>query len=290
MIHIQDLTKRYGDFLALDHCSFAVRPGEVFGLLGPNGAGKTTLLRLLLGFLKPSDGQASINHLDCFHQRVQVHASVSYLPADARLFRTMRGRDVLRFFSEIRSDGCLKRALHIAERLDLNTKQWVGLMSTGMRQKLALAVVLSIAAPSVILDEPTENLDPSVRREVMKIVKEIKTDGRTVLFSSHVLSEVEEVCDRAAILRQGKLVHTQEMDHLKRQHRITATLAGDLPPIPDELTDHLTVVRLPNQRIQIETPSELSTMLHWLATVHLDDIMIEPVGLRSVYDRYHQET
>ena len=289
MIHIQKLTKRYGDFLALNECSFSVESGEVFGLLGPNGAGKTTLLRLLLGFLRPSDGQAAIQGLDCYRDRVRVHANVSYLPADARLFRTMRGHDVLRFFSEIRSDACLQRALAIAQRLDLDLKRWVVFMSTGMRQKLALSVVLSIASQLLILDEPTENLDPSVRGEVMSIVQEAKADGRTVLFSSHVLSEVEEVCDRVGILRQGRLVHTQEMKQLKRQHRITATLNAPLPTVPEKLQDQLAIVMRTDQQVQIETPGELSVILQWLAQAQLADVMIEPVGLRSVYDQYHQE-
>ncbi len=289
IVETNSLTKRYGDLTALDDCTLTVQPGEVFGLLGPNGAGKTTLIRLLLGFLKPTVGKASIGGLDCYRDRVRAHQMLSYLPGDARLFRTMRGKDVLSFFSQIRPDADVKRARDLADRLELDTSRWVAFMSTGMRQKLALAAVLSVDAPLFILDEPTANLDPNIRSEIIQMVAEAKLAKKTVVFSSHVLSEVEEVCDRVGILRDGKLVHTQMMDHLKRQHRITARSMSDLPRIPEELNSHMTMVELEDNRIQIETPDELSTILHWLANARLEDIYVQPVGLRSIYDQYHRE-
>jgi ABC-2 type transport system ATP-binding protein len=160
-------------------------------------------------------------------------------------------------------------------------------MSTGMRQKLALCVCLSVDARLLILDEPTSNLDPSVRGEVMKLVAEARRDGRSVIFSSHVLSEVEEVCDRVAILRGGELVHLQSLDQLKRQHRIIAVLKDRLPEIPEPLKQELSVTQL-NGEVQIDTPGELSTILGWLATVPLADVYVTPVGLRAVYDRFHK--
>src|SRR4029079_11237060 len=132
---------------------------------------------------------------------------VAYLPGEARLFRRMRGRDILEFFARVRPDGDPRRAMAIAERLDLDLSRQIALMSTGMRQKTALAAVLSVAAPVLILDEPTSSLDPTARSEALAMVREAKASGTTILFSSHVLSEVEEACDRVAILRRGELVH-----------------------------------------------------------------------------------
>ncbi len=281
------MTKRYGKLTALEDCTLAIQSGEVFGLLGPNGAGKTTLLRLLMGFLHPTRGRATIQDLDCYRQRVAVHRLVAYLPGEARLFRTMRGRDVLKFFAGIRDDTCLQAARQVAERLDLDLSRWVGFMSTGMRQKLALSAVMSVDSPLLILDEPTANLDPNVRAEVMNMVVEAQAAGRTVIFSSHVLSEVEDTCDRVGILRSGHLVHTQSMDCLKRQHRITARLNGTLPEIPAELQEQLSISQLDDERVRIETPGELSAILSWLASADLDDVYVQPVGLRSIYDRFH---
>jgi ABC-2 type transport system ATP-binding protein len=280
------LTKQYGDFLALDDCSFTVARGEVFGLLGPNGAGKTTLLRLLMGFLKPTRGTARIDGLDCTHDSVRVHQRVAYLPGDVQLFRSMRGRDVLRFFAEVRPDGDVQRSLALAERLELDLSRQVGFMSTGMRQKLALVATLAANTPLVILDEPTANLDPSVRAEIVKLVLEAKQAGRTVMFSSHVLSEVEEACDRVMILRQGRVVHEQPMSELRLRHRITAQVVGSFSP-PAHLADQVALQHADDGTVTIETANELSPLLGWLSSLPLREVKIEPVGLRAVYEQFH---
>ncbi|MEX2026978.1 MAG: ABC transporter ATP-binding protein [Pirellulaceae bacterium] len=281
------LTKTYGAVTALDSCSLGVSSGEVFGLLGPNGAGKTTLLRLLLGFLNPTSGDASVAGLDCRRQSVQVRRQVSYLPAEAALFPHMRGQDVLRFFCDVRPGGDFRRYLDCARRLELaELTRRVSYMSTGMKQKLALAAALAADVPLYILDEPTSNLDPNVRATVLAMVADLKREGRTVMFSSHVLPEVEEACDRVVILRAGQLVHTQVVAELRSQHRIMADLDGPLPPIPAGVGQVTTVVHRGN-RVVIETPGELATLLGWLATLPLKDVRIEPVGLRAIYDRFH---
>jgi ABC-2 type transport system ATP-binding protein len=287
-VETHSLTKRYGEFTALDAFTFHVTRGEVVGLLGPNGAGKTTLLRLLMGYLRPSAGAASIDGLDCYRQSFDVHKRVSYLPGEARLFRTMRGRDVVDFFTSVRRDGSRPRAVALAsDRFGLDLARPVAAMSTGMRQKLALAVTLAVDTPLVILDEPTSNLDPTVRADVAALVVEAKRAGRTVIFSSHVISEVEQVCDRVLILRGGRLVHTQIIADLRRKHRIRAQLTGPLPPMPESFNGHVALSAGDNGDLMIETPGELSGLLGWLATLPLAEVTIEPVGLRALYDLYH---
>ena len=280
------LTKRFRELTALDQCTLSIPEGEVFGLLGPNGAGKSTLLRLLLGFLNPSSGSATIGGHDCQRERIAVLQKTSYLPGDARLYRIVRGKNLLKLLSRFRQDSDFKKACEVAERLELDLSRWVGLMSTGMRQKLALAICLSNQAPLLILDEPTANLDPSVRATVMEMVLEAKAQGKTIIFSSHVLSEIEEICDQVGILRRGKLVHVQVLEDLKRQHRITACLSDENEPvIPPEGI----VIKRRGEKIQLETPGELSTVLRWLADANLTDVYVSPIGLRSVYDRFHFE-
>lgn len=281
------LTKRYGDVTALSDCSLSICRGEVFGLLGPNGAGKTTLLRLLLGYLRPTSGSATIQGHDCCRHSLEVRRQVAYLPGEARLFRQMVGREVLHFFADARGCEQFESAIRMADRLDLDLRRRVSSMSTGMRQKLALVASLATAASLVILDEPTSNLDPTIRSQVQELVEEIRDSGRTVLFSSHVLSEVEQVCDRVAILRAGELVHTQVMSELRRRHRIYATLQGTLPPAPPEFDGQLTICSGADDQVTIETPGELSPLLGWLSTLPLEEVRIEPVGLRAVYDTFH---
>jgi ABC-2 type transport system ATP-binding protein len=287
LIQTEQLSKHYREVAALDDCSLTVQTGEVFGLLGPNGSGKTTLLRLLMGYLKPTRGTARIDGLDCYRQSVAVHSRVAYLPGEARMSPRQRGREVLAFFSQVRPQGNLARALKLAERLQLDLSRPVALMSTGMRQKLALAAVLSFDTPIVILDEPTSNLDPTIRAEVLTLVKEARAAGRTVVFSSHVLSEVETACDRVAILRAGRLVHLQVVSQVRRQHRIRARLTGPMQPAPEHLAAELSIKVNGSSQVVIETPGELSGLLGWLAQSPLAEVHIEPLGLQSVYERYH---
>ncbi len=287
LIKTEGLGKRYQDITALDDCTLEVRRGEVFGLLGPNGAGKTTLLRLLMGFLRPTAGWARIGDFDCYEQSVEVHRRVAYLPGDVRLFRSMPARQLLKFFSEIRGQKDIRPALRMAELLDLRLNTSVNQMSTGMRQKLALAATLAAGTDVIVLDEPTANLDPNVRGRVAQLVRQARDDGRTVVFSSHVMSEVEDSCDRVVILRSGQLVHEQVLSQLRRQHRIVAELDEPLPEVPPMFRSELSISYEAEGTVTMETPGQLKPLLGWLATLPIREVRIEPVGLRAVYDRFH---
>jgi ABC-2 type transport system ATP-binding protein len=287
LVQTDSLSKRYGRLTALADCSFGIERGEILGLLGPNGAGKTTLLRLLMGYLKPTAGRAMIDGLDCYRQSVAVHRRLAYLPGDARLFRQLNGRQTLELFSRLRDSAPLERALQLADRLQLDLSRRVRQMSTGMRQKLALAIALTPDVPLVILDEPTANLDPTVRRDVVELIREARAQGKTVFFSSHVLSEVEDVCDRVLVLRQGRIVDSVRVAEVRQQHRITAVLTGPLAPAPAELAANLEIAHDGADELVILTRGDLAALLGWLAQQPLVRLSIEPVGLRTVYERHH---
>jgi ABC-2 type transport system ATP-binding protein len=287
MVQTSQLRKAFGRFVALNNVTLDVGRGKVFGLLGPNGAGKSTLIRTLMGFLKPTSGSASVDGMDCHSDRLAVHQQVTYLPGDARVYGLLKGRSVLKQFARYRNNASYQRALDVAERLELDLSRWVGLMSTGMRQKLALSVCLSVDCPLVILDEPTANLDPTIRGRVLEFVSEARRAGRTVIFSSHVLSEIEEVCDEVGILKRGQLVYRESMSSLNRQHRITVGCQAGLPPVPEALSSILTIEQR-NGRSVIETPDRVPDVLRWLAQANLEEVSIEPIGLKSVYQRFHQ--
>lgn len=289
LIETRHLTKRYGTLAALDDCSLAVRTGEVFGLLGPNGAGKTTLLRLLLGFLRPSAGTAIVDGHDCVRDSVAVRRRVAYLPGEVRLFRRMRGFEALQFFIDIRPGTRLARGRELAERLELDLSRRIAAMSSGMRQKLAIVAVFAAETPILVLDEPTTHLDPTARRDLLALVREAQAAGRTVLFSSHVFSEVEEACDRVGILRQGKIVDVQSLADVKRQHRVRLWLNGPWQPPPTTLAAHLRVVHNDDGAVTMETPNRLAPLLGWLATLPVAEMQIEPLGLRAIYERHHGE-
>ena len=286
------LTKRYGGFTALDGCSLEVGAGEVFGLLGPNGAGKTTLVRLIMGYLKPTSGSARVAGFDSVAESLRVREAVAYLPGEARLFRRMTGREVLDFFARLRPSCRRSEAGRVADRLGLDVSRQVARMSTGMRQKLALATVLATDATVTILDEPTANLDPTARAEVLDLVREANAAGRTVIFSSHVLSEVEEICGRVAIMRAGRLVHEQCIRELRRGHRIRARLAGSFGGVPEALAGQVRLVTREGgagaEKVELEAAESLAPLLGWLATLPLAEVAVEPIGLAAVYDRFHR--
>lgn len=288
------LSKHFRDVRALNDFSLDVESGEVVGLLGPNGSGKSTFIRLLLGFLTPTSGTARVMDFDCAAQRTEVHRHVAYLPGDAKLFRAMRGREVIGFFSTIRESGFAERAKNIADRFDLDTNRWVGFMSTGMRQKLALSIVLAMHSKLLILDEPTANLDPSVRAEVLCLVAEAKAEGKTVLFSSHVLSEIEEVCNRVVILRAGQLVYAQPIGSFSNQHQIQFLARAAISKPPSELATKISTRDLNDNDLNQKQISsftfegDVPKLLKWLGDQPIEQLTIQPVSLRSIYDQYHR--
>jgi ABC-2 type transport system ATP-binding protein len=187
----------------------------------------------------------------------------------------------------LRDRARLERSLRLAERLQLDLSRRVRQMSTGMRQKLALVVALTPDVPLVILDEPTANLDPTVRGDVAALLRETRAGGQTIVFSSHVLSEVEEVCDRVLVLRAGRLVDSVRVAEVRKQHRIRAALTGPLSPPPPQLAENLDVTNDANDEVVILTRGDLAPLLGWLAQQPLERLQIEPVGLRTVYERHH---
>ncbi|MDC0936499.1 ABC transporter ATP-binding protein [Pirellulales bacterium] len=289
LLTAQSLTKRFGQVEALCNCSIAADRGEVLGLLGPNGAGKTTFLRLLLGFLKPTSGSAHIDGFDCYRQPVSAHRRLAYLPGEVRLISKLTGRGCLEFFTQLRPAGALQPALKIAQRLDLDLSRRVGQMSTGMRQKLALAIALAPDVPLTVLDEPTANLDPNARRIVLELVRECRDAGNTVLFSSHVLGEVEEACDRAALLRGGRLVEEVTLAEIRGRRRIRMKLTGPLTPPPEAIARSIEV-DADDRAATVLAEGDLAPLLKWLAEQPIAELQIEAAGLRTVYERVHPAT
>lgn len=288
------LSKRYGSFDALADLNLTIPSGSIFGLLGPNGAGKTTFIRLLLGFLYPTGGKAMILGCNPVADPVGVRQMVSYLPAEARLPREMRGHSVLKFFAEMQLQGDLERSLRVADQVGLDLKRLVSFMSTGMRQKLAIAAVLGSHAPLIILDEPTANLDPTVRGEVLKLIAEVQSEGRTVIFSSHVMSEIEEVCDRVAFLRNGRLALEESMSAIRMRHRVIARVQSgsherfDTLRVPDPIRPYIESIEVDGDQVTMDLHHDLAPMLHWLDSLNLAELRIDATGLRVIYDAVHR--
>jgi ABC-2 type transport system ATP-binding protein len=287
LILTDGLTKHYNRVVALDSLSLEIRRKEVFGLLGPNGSGKTTTIRLLLGLLRPTSGRATVAGLDCWRHSLDVRRLVSYLPGELRMYGSLSGLGTLRLLSDLRDGAGLDRAVAIAERvMKLNLRRKIRTYSTGMKQKLALAQVFADPVDTLILDEPTSALDPSARSLVLGLVQEARSQGQTVIFSGHVLAEVEQVADRVAIMRRGRLMHIEDM-HTRRSLRMLLLRfeRGTEPEIPPEL--ELSLRERNGEAMLLEHRGELAPLLHWLGSVPIQDIAIGTEDLRSLYDQFH---
>ncbi len=288
LLQVDKLTKRYGNFAALDGCSLTIPEGSIFGLLGPNGAGKTTLIRCLLGYLRPTSGDAWVRGLSCRTQSLEIRRIVGYLPAESKLFRLMRGEECLDFFTSIHPRGDRGLAMRVANRLGLDLRRRVAFMSTGMRQKLAICCVMSCPSPLMILDEPTANLDPTVRNIVLELVREARDQGSTIAFCSHILSEIEELCDDVAILRNGQVVHAGRLQEVRQIHRLTARTPNPIDHL--ELPVGAEVIEHTDDHLAIDLPGAFDQYLPWITDHRLHSIQIEMVGLRKLYESHHQGT
>ena len=285
LLATEHLTKHYGAFVALDDLTFSVSAGEVVGLLGPNGSGKTTALRLMLGFLRPTLGRATVGGHDCWSDSVAARRKVAYLPGELRLYENMTGRQLISFLSKLRGQSVNGEIESLARRFEIDIDRPIAHLSSGMKRKVALLQVLAPHAELVIMDEPTNALDPTMRDQLLDQVRRARDRGQAVLFSSHVLTEVERVCDRVAILQRGKLAHLQKMTELLEGRLVQvrfASAAPEPPPLPG-----LHVRRREGSSLVMEYTGPLPDLLAWLARQEPTELQMDPLGLNAVYYRYH---
>jgi ABC-2 type transport system ATP-binding protein len=232
-IHIRGLTKTYGKFTALDHLDLDVQEGEVLGYLGPNGAGKTTTIRLLLGLIRPTSGTASIFGLDSQAQKAEAHKKLAYVPGEANLWPNLTGAETLKLLAEVHGSHDEKYQKQLIEEFQFDPHKKVRTYSKGNRQKVNLIAALATRADLLIFDEPTSGLDPLMEQAFRKHVLEAKKRGQTIFLSSHILEEVEALCDRVGVLRAGKLVELGTLEQLRHLSAVTveATFAGAIPKL-----------------------------------------------------------
>lgn len=234
VIRTTDLTKTYGKSRGILDVNLTVEAGEVFGFLGPNGAGKTTAIRTLLGFMRPTGGEARIFGLDITRDSVSIRARVGNLPGEFALEDKMTGEKLLRLFARLRGVKSLDYANELAERLGADLRRPMRKLSRGNKQKIGLIQAMFHRPPLLILDEPTGGLDPLVQEEFLKIIGEVRDEGSTVFFSSHVLNEVERICDRVGIIREGELATVEDTDSLINKSFRHVSIAFEEPLTPED--------------------------------------------------------
>jgi ABC-2 type transport system ATP-binding protein len=286
------LTKSYGDVQALRGVDLEVRRGEIFGFLGPNGSGKTTTIRCLLDLIRPSGGSLRVLGLDPQAEPVAVRARVGYLPGELRLDDNLTAEGLLRFFNQLRggrADPAFIRRL--AQRLDLDLQTPIKNFSKGNKQKVGVVQALMHRPELLLLDEPTSGLDPLAQQEVLRLLGEARAAGATVFFSSHVLSEVQEVAERVAILRRGTLVEVAETAPLIHRALRRVRVRFRQPPDPDVLA------RLPGVKVLgqddrggvlLQVAGEMDGLIKALAAFPVSDFETERPSLEEVFLAYYE--
>lgn len=219
ILNVSNLTKKFGKFTALDGIDLEVNKGEVNGFIGPNGAGKTTTIRVILGILKVTQGKATVFGKDAWKDAVEIHKNLAYVPGEVNLWPNLTGGEVIDLFVKLRGSNNVSRREELIERFDLDPSKKCRTYSKGNRQKVSLIAAFASDADLYLLDEPTSGLDPLMEKVFQEYVMEAKEQGKSILLSSHILSEVEKLCDKVSIIRQGKIIESGSLEELRHLTR-----------------------------------------------------------------------
>lgn len=286
-IETHGLTKFYGKSRGVVGLDLEVREGEVFGFLGPNGAGKTTTIRLLLNLLQPTSGSATVLGMDVAAESLGVRRGCGVVSSDSAFYESLTGRAHLALMQSHHNGG-EHRGDEVAERLGLDLDRPVKQYSHGTRQKLAIVQALAHRPRLLALDEPTSGLDPLVQQEFFKLLLEERDRGVTIFFSSHVLSEVDRLCDRVGIIREGVLAATLDVDELHRQQvrRMEVTLSRDAAP-EDFTIEGVTVVACDGHRAELQVAGHVGALIGRLATLPVENIVFPEASMEDTFTRFY---
>ena len=280
------LTKYYGKARGIIDLNLCVPEGEFFGFIGPNGAGKSTTIRTLLGLISPSGGSGEIFGMDMVKERQKILDCVGYLPSEAVFYQDMRVRDVLKLSAGLRKKDCREEAARLCERLELDTSRKVDELSFGNRKKVAIVCALQHRPRLLVLDEPTSGLDPLMQREFFSILRERNQEGATVFLSSHVLSEIQRNCRRAAIIREGRLIACDSVEALSKTNAKRVTVHGELD-----------IEKLPGVRdiqpldggASFLFSGDINALVNKLAACRLTDLSVAEPDLEEIFLHYYTE-
>ncbi|GAB89175.1 ABC transporter ATP-binding protein [Gordonia rhizosphera] len=290
-ISISGLTKTFGHVKALDNLDLTVEEGEVHGFLGPNGSGKTTTIRILLGLLRADSGTISVLGSDPWRDAVALHGRLAYVPGDVNLWPGITGGEVIDLMGRLRGDSDRRRRDDLLERFDLDPRKKARTYSKGNRQKVALIAALASDAELLLLDEPTAGLDPLMEAEFQRCIAEVREQGRTVLLSSHILAQVEVLCDRVSIIRLGTTVESGTLAELRHLSRLAITAETHEQPVGiDRLPGVHDVVRHGNQiRFDVDAV-DLDTVMRELAALGLRNLASSPPTLEDIFLRHYDDS
>lgn len=291
IISLKNVTKRYGNARGITNISLDIQPGEVFGFLGPNGAGKSTTINMLIDLTRPTSGKISIFGQDSVEDSLQIRQNVGFLTGDMALDLSLTGLQQLTYFANLRGEVPLKRIKELAAELDLNLHRKIKTLSRGNRQKIGLISALMHDPDLLILDEPTTGLDPLVQADFNKIVLDNKKRGKTTFLSSHLLSEVQEICDHVAFIREGKIIGVQIMADIASGSPKGISLTSSDQALKQDLKKLKGVKIISSTRSQTDLSftGDINELLRLIAKHKVSDITIKDADLETIFMQYYQE-
>lgn len=287
VIEVRNLKKFFGRQAALQGLDITVKQGEVYGFIGPNGAGKSTTIRILLGLLRKDGGEAKLLGGDPWHDAVTLHRRLVYVPGDVTLWPNLTGGEVIDFLGRLQGKVDSSRRRELLDRFQLNPKKKCRSYSKGNRQKVALISAFASDAELLILDEPTSGLDPLMELVFQECIAEVKKQGKTVFLSSHILAEVEALCDRVGIIRQGKMVESGTLAELRHLTRTTVTVELAKPVDLNQLQGVHDISRREEKwRFSVDA-NDIEAVMNTLAPMGIKSLMAEPPKLEELFMRHY---
>ncbi len=285
-VKIDNLTKYYGKARGIDQVSLTVGQGEFFGFIGPNGAGKSTTIRTLLGLISPTNGKATVLGYDIIKDKEKILAQVGYLPSEVVFYPGMRVRDVLKLSADLRKRNCKETAHELCERLQLDTSRKVEELSFGNRKKIAIVCALQHEPELLILDEPTSGLDPLMQKAFFEILRERNEMGTTVFLSSHILSEIQRNCTRAAIIREGRIIACDSVEALAKTSAKRISVHGDAEV---GALDGVRDLQVSESSCNFLYSGDMNTLLSALAKGNIEDLSIAEPDLEEIFMHYYED-
>lgn len=285
-IEIRGLTKYYGKSRGIIDLNMTVLEGEFFGFIGPNGAGKSTTIRTLLGLIHSTEGSAKIFGMDIAKNRNEILSGTGYLPSEALFYHGMRVKDVIRFSAELRHKNCSKEADRLCERFNLDPTKKIEELSFGNRKKVAIVCALQHCPKLCILDEPTGGLDPLMQREFFAVLKERHKEGTTIFLSSHILSEIQHNCSRAAIIREGKIIACDKVETLSQANAKRVHIRGD---IDISSLNHVKDIKTTDHDISFLYGGDINQLIGLLSKFPIEDLSVSEPDLEEIFMHYYME-